>query len=83
VSFKDVKNDDLLAMVSTNRPVVYASGAMILVLNGVVLKPLYGRYTTAAPVSVDFNAMLMINNNFEIEECIELIKRLQQWQVLF
>jgi hypothetical protein len=41
------------------------------------------RYTTAAPVSVDFNAMLMINNNFEIEECIELIKRLQQWQVLF
>ena len=70
VSFKDVKNDDGYAMVSTNRPVVYASGGYDFSLNPMetlVLKPSFmARYTTAAPVSVDFNTMLMINNNFEI-----------------
>lgn len=70
VSFKDVKNDDGYAMVSTNRPLVYASGGYDFNLNttgSLVLKPSFmARYTSAAPVSVDFNTMLMINNNFEI-----------------
>ena len=70
VSFKDVKNDDGYAMVSTNRPQVYASGGYDFNLNttgSLVLKPSFmARYTSAAPVSVDFNTMLMINNNFEI-----------------
>lgn len=70
VSFKDVKNDDGYAMVSTNRPQVYASGGYDFNLNPMgtlVLKPSFmARYTSAAPVSVDFNTMLMINSNFEI-----------------
>tara|TARA_R110002126_G_scaffold267123_1_gene410552 strand:- start:632 stop:1519 length:888 start_codon:yes stop_codon:yes gene_type:complete len=70
VTFKDVKNDDGYAMVSTNRPQVYASGGYDFDLNPMgtlVLKPSFmARYTSAAPVSVDFNTMLMINNNFEI-----------------
>tara|TARA_R110000868_G_scaffold162453_5_gene393755 strand:- start:521 stop:1408 length:888 start_codon:yes stop_codon:yes gene_type:complete len=70
VSFKDVKNDDGYAMVSTNRPQVYASGGYDFNLNPMgtlVLKPSFmARYTSATPVSVDFNTMLMINENFEI-----------------
>lgn len=70
VSFKDVKNEDGYAMVSTNRPQVYASGGYDFDLNPMgtlVLKPSFlARYTSATPVSIDFNTMLMINNNFEI-----------------
>lgn len=70
ISFKDVKNDDGYAMVSTNRPQFYASGGYDFNLNPMgtlVLKPSFlARYTSATPVSVDFNTMLMIDNNFEI-----------------
>jgi hypothetical protein len=57
-------------LVSTNRPQVYASGGYDVNLNPLgtlILKPSFmARYTSAAPVSVDFSTMLMINNNFEI-----------------
>nr|WP_315164599.1 type IX secretion system membrane protein PorP/SprF [uncultured Flavobacterium sp.] len=70
ISFKDVKNSDGYAMVSTNRSQVYASGGYDFNLNPsgtLILKPSFmARYTSAAPISVDLSTMLMINNNFEV-----------------
>jgi hypothetical protein len=82
VSFKDVKTMTA-TMVSTNRPVVYASGGYDFSLNqwNISFKTLFMARYDCRTSFVDFNAMLMINN-LKLEECIELIKRLQQWQVL-
>lgn len=70
ISFKDVKNSDGYAIVSTNRSQVYASGGYDFNLNPsgtLILKPSFmARYTSAAPISVDLSTMLMINNNFEV-----------------
>ncbi|PKB15169.1 type IX secretion system membrane protein PorP/SprF [Flavobacterium sp. 5] len=70
ISFKDVKNVDGYALVSTNRPQLYASAGYDFNLNPsgtLILKPSFmARFITAAPVSVDINTMLSINDIFEV-----------------
>jgi type IX secretion system PorP/SprF family membrane protein len=62
------KKDDAIVSVATDRPHVYLSGGYDFDLNqSLVLKPsTLLRYVNGAPISVDFNAMLQIQKNFEI-----------------
>ncbi|TDE42477.1 type IX secretion system membrane protein PorP/SprF [Flavobacterium rhamnosiphilum] len=64
------KNDDGYASVATDRPHIYLSGGYDFNLNSdasLVLKPSFMlRYVNGAPVSIDINSMIQIQNNFEI-----------------
>lgn len=65
------RNENGYAMVATDRPHVYLSGGYDWNLNSsaaeLVLKPsVILRYVNGAPISVDFNTMLKIENNLEI-----------------
>ena len=64
------KNDDGYAVMATDRPHMYLSGGYDFDLQTntpLVLKPsVMVSYVNNAPVSVDFNTMLQINNIFEI-----------------
>jgi type IX secretion system PorP/SprF family membrane protein len=64
------KNQDGYASVATDRPHFYLSGGYDFDLNydgSLILKPSFlMRYVNGAPVSVDFNSMLQIQNGFEI-----------------
>jgi type IX secretion system PorP/SprF family membrane protein len=65
-----VKKQDGYAAVATDRPHIYLSGGYDFDLNPdatLVFKPsVMVRYVNGAPVSLDINSMLQIQNNFEI-----------------
>jgi type IX secretion system PorP/SprF family membrane protein len=65
------RNEDGYAMVATDRPHVYLSGGYDFDLNSslasLILKPsVMMRYVNGAPVSIDLNTMLKIENNLEL-----------------
>jgi type IX secretion system PorP/SprF family membrane protein len=65
-----VQKENGIASVATDRPHIYLSGGYDFNLNpeaSLVLKPsLMLRYVNGAPVSLDVNSMLEIQQNFEI-----------------
>jgi type IX secretion system PorP/SprF family membrane protein len=67
---KRAKNDAGYAAVATDKPHVYLSGGYDFNLNSdasLILKPSFMlRYVNGTPVALDINAMIQIQNNFEI-----------------